>query len=74
MPKGTFPIWIGYTRDEGAALIGARAIDEAGGVRAERVYASQLRHRVVVQTEDGYRVCTPTEAKRQGWYIVDWFA
>ena len=62
----SWPVKIGVTAD-GRALIGASEVDgaEADGTlnARDKVYGSQLNHRVRVLTEAGWIITTPTRAK-----------
>ena len=33
----------------------------------DRVFGTQIPHRVIADTPDGYRIMTPTEAKKKGF-------
>ena len=33
----------------------------------DQVYGSQIPHRVIADTPDGYRIMTPTDAKQKGF-------
>jgi len=69
---GTYAIWIG-TNNNGSPLIGAAACD-AYGDRFEKIFGSQFPHRVTARKEDGEVViCTPTEAKQQGYDVLRYF-
>ena len=61
-----WPVKIGVDVD-GRALIGAEQVEIAkahGNLSdVDRVYGSQLPHRVRVHTADGWIITTPTQAK-----------
>jgi len=69
----TYPIWIGADID-GRALIGAQSIDAADSVVAtERIYPSQMAHRVVAKLDGSIKIMTPTQARDAGAEIVATF-
>ena len=67
-----YPITIGATK-EGAPVFGAKECKSQGAVTTERVFGSQLAHRVVVRLDGSMLICTPTEAMKNGWEIVATF-
>ena len=67
-----YPIWIG-AREDGKMIIEAANMKASGHiVDGEQVFGSQLPHRVVAKTQVGYRLMTPTDAKKFGNPISDW--
>lgn len=67
-----YRIWIGCTSD-GAPLVGAREGANTAAAN-EQVWPSQMAHRCTAMRPGvGAIVCTPTEAKREGWRIIAMF-
>ena len=66
----TYPIWIGATKD-GKMIIGAKNMARYEIDSCEKVFGSQLPHRVVAKMPGGYHIMTPTEARRGGYPITD---
>ena len=66
-----YQVWIGVN-DKGLAAIGANACDSIGAVRTERVYGSQLKHRVCARMKSTgkWRIVTPTEAMVPDYDVV----
>lgn len=76
----TYPIWISASTD-GFGYVGSAnrnwLRDNNGPIKladSEQVYASQIPHRVVAETADGFRLMTPTQAEKQGLRITYWFS
>lgn len=65
----TGKIWIGCEND-GQPLVGAyQGANDAAS--CEQVWPSQMRYRCTARKADGTAtVCTPTEAKREGWKVL----
>jgi hypothetical protein len=62
-------------RKNGQTLIGARIIDSFGDIVDEaRVFGSQIGCRCAALTPEGYRIMTPTAAKKQGFETTQEFA
>jgi hypothetical protein len=69
----TYPIWIGADID-GRAIVGAREIDRRDSIVAtERIYPSQMDHRVTARIDGKIRIMTPTEARDSGAEIIQRF-
>ena len=74
MSTGNYPIRISVT-DTGYTGVGAEferifadRIDHS-----EKVYGSQIRHRCAVWTPKGYRIMTPTRARKLGHVVMQPF-
>jgi len=59
-----YPIWI-WTDKYGTPHIGADGRETA--VDGQQVFGCQIGHRVTAETPDGWRIMTPTEAKKRGF-------
>ena len=66
-----YPIWIGAD-NAGRMTIGARYIKNYIMADTEQVFGSQLPHRVVAKTPDGYKLMTPTDASKNNYPVSDW--
>jgi len=71
-----FRIWI-KTDKHGTPGVGADSITDDEVVCAEKIFPSQMAHRVTAAMNDrhgdGTRqivICTPTEARANGWQII----
>ena len=63
-------IWIWVSHD-GAPHIGARRYGRRWREKAadyEQVVGNQIPHRVAALTPEGWRIMTPTKAKKMGYY------
>ncbi len=69
----TYRIWIGAD-NAGNVFVGAREIDRRDSIVAtERIYTSQMAHRVTARIDGDIRIMTPTEARDSGAEIVQRF-
>jgi len=66
-----YPIWIG-TDKNGHALIGAEQV-RSKAVDVEKIYPSQMAHRVVARLNGAIRIMTPTQANDAGAEVVATF-
>jgi hypothetical protein len=67
----TYPIWIGADK-AGRMCIGAKFVRGYVLDDKEQVFGSQLPHRVVAKTSNGYKLVTPTEAYKNNYVVSDW--
>lgn len=72
----TYPVKIGAT-DNGKLVIGTKNMIGYNIVKIEKVYGSQLPHRVValvgeLDNEPEYDIVTPTDALKKNYPISDW--
>jgi len=70
--NGNYPIVIAALQD-GSGIVGAWGVKNnmERVVDTERVYGSQIRHRVVAMTPDGPRIMTPSAAHEGGYKFQD---
>lgn len=67
-----YKIWIWVSRD-GVPCVGVRRYGRRWKNDAddcERVYGTQIPHRVAALTPHGWRIMTPTEAKKNGYLAL----
>ena len=67
--QNPYPVKIGVTKF-GETLIGVGNLKGKTIADQETVYGSQIRHRVAAKTSRGWRIMTPSEAKRRGYKQV----
>ena len=70
--NGNFRIEIGVTKT-GITGIGCGFIRDNDIDDSEYVYGAQIKHRVAALTSHGWRVMTPTEAKKGGYEYIRGF-
>jgi hypothetical protein len=66
--NGNYPIVIAALQD-GRGIVGAWGVKNnlERVVQTDRVYGSQIRHRVVAMTPDGPQIMTPSAAREAGY-------
>jgi len=68
-----YPVRIGVSID-GQTVIGVENVEElknAGRLSdTERVYGSQIGHRVGVLIDDSWKICTPTQARKMNADVI----
>ena len=72
--NGNFKIEIGVTSC-GFCVIGAAACNQSRDELddTEKVYGVQIPHRLAALTPAGWRIMTPTEARKKGYTEIKYF-
>ena len=66
----SWKIWIWVSHD-GIPQVGVKHYGRGwqdAAADCEHVYGSQIRHRVAALTPDGWRIMTPSDAKKMGYH------